>query len=114
MIAFPLIFRSSRLAAIAIVSTVKMGGLPTTECQAMPGESFDASSDALGPAPTRSDDALAGRRFVGVKFECCATYARIYINREDTDNVGNCPRCAKQVRLKIGAGGTEARFFTVR
>jgi hypothetical protein len=80
----------------------------------MPGETFDATSDALGPAPTRDGDALAARKFVGVKFECCATYARIYINREETAYVGNCPRCAKQLRLRIGPGGTDSRFFTVR
>jgi hypothetical protein len=78
----------------------------------MPGETFDSTSEPAGfgnpPAPRPE------RKFVGVKFECCATYARIYINGEGTAYVGNCPRCAKQVRLRIGPGGTDARFFTVR
>ena len=77
----------------------------------MPGETFDTARE---PQDSGNSDARSQRKFVGVKFECCATYARIYINHEETAYVGNCPRCAKQVRLKIGAGGTDARFFTVR
>jgi hypothetical protein len=53
-----------------------------------------------------------GRRFVGVHFICCDVYARVYINRDATAYEGNCPRCAKRVRLSIGPGGTNARFFT--
>jgi hypothetical protein len=82
----------------------------------MPGESFDISSDPKSPPSRRAGetDAHGSRKFIGVKFECCATYARIYINREGTAYVGNCPRCAKQVRLRIGPGGTDARFFAVK
>lgn len=82
----------------------------------MPGESFDMTSEPIELSSVSSDDAeaRAARKFIGVKFECCASYARIYINREETAYVGNCPRCAKQVRLRIGPDGTDARFFTVR
>jgi hypothetical protein len=36
----------------------------------------------------------------------------VYVNRDETAYDGNCPRCAKRVRLRIGPGGTNARFFT--
>lgn len=80
----------------------------------MPGDSFDAISEPIDSNSNGDKDVRGQRKFVGVKFDCCATYARIYINREQTAYVGNCPRCAKQVRLRIGPGGTDARFFTVR
>ncbi|MEX0794431.1 MAG: hypothetical protein WD045_14945 [Pirellulaceae bacterium] len=54
----------------------------------------------------------AGRPFVGIEFTCCGRYARIYQNRDRTHYVGNCPKCAKPVRLRIGTGGSDSRFFT--
>ena len=77
----------------------------------MPGEYLDLSSDpATSPAdgPRQPDS----RRFVGVHFVCCDVYSRVYINRDQTAYEGNCPKCAKRVRLRIGPGGTDARFFT--
>lgn len=54
----------------------------------------------------------AGRKFVGVHFTCCDVYTRVYINRDESAYEGRCPKCAKQVRLEIGPGGTDSRFFT--
>lgn len=65
-------------------------------------------------SPPHAASASEPRRssFVGITFGCCGTYARVYRNREGTAYVGNCPRCARPVRLKIGPGGTDERFFT--
>lgn len=52
------------------------------------------------------------RKFLGIVFECCRVYARVYINREQTAYQGRCPRCGKRVEVKIGPGGTASRFFT--
>lgn len=54
----------------------------------------------------------AKRRFVGVHFTCCDLYTRVYVNRDGTAYEGRCPKCAKKVRLEIGPGGTDSRFFT--
>ncbi|HBJ38511.1 MAG TPA: hypothetical protein DDZ51_27905, partial [Planctomycetaceae bacterium] len=54
----------------------------------------------------------SARPFVGVQFECCSIYARVYRNAAGTAYVGNCPRCAKKIELKIGPGGSDSRFFT--
>ncbi len=74
----------------------------------MPGERLDLSSDPA-PEPRRP---LAGRRFVGIHFACCDRYARVYINQDETAYLGRCPACLRQVRLTVGPGGTDERFFT--
>lgn len=51
------------------------------------------------------------RQFLGIIFECCNVYGRIYKNKEGTAYVGKCPKCLKQVSVKIGKGGTDNRFF---
>ena len=86
----------------------------------MPGETFDASSEPSDGSTSNRNQRSAtqpegaeSRRYIGVRFDCCATYTRIYINAEETAYVGNCPRCGKQVRLRIGPDGTDARFFSV-
>ena len=76
----------------------------------MPGENIDLTSD---PHPPQPEKRSGGRRFIGVQFDCCDTYSRIYINREETAYMGNCPRCAKPIQVQIGYGGTSVRFFRV-
>lgn len=51
------------------------------------------------------------RAFLGVWFECCGTYGRLYKNKSGTMYVGRCPRCLRPVTVKIGGEGTNRRFF---
>jgi len=51
------------------------------------------------------------RPFVGIHFECCSVYTRIYRNKKQTAYVGHCPRCMRGIRLRIGPGGSSHRFF---
>jgi hypothetical protein len=74
----------------------------------MVGENFDLSSND-GSVPSKE---RGGRPFVGIQFTCCGVYARIYLNRQATAYEGHCPRCSRQVRIRIGPGGTDRRFFT--
>ena len=84
----------------------------------MPGDFLDLTSapDGQPCEPGRPSDDVASkaaaRRFVGIHFACCDVYSRVYINRQQAAYVGHCPRCLRRVELKIGAGGTDARFFT--
>lgn len=80
---------------------------------AMAGEHLDLTSHGPGAAqPTEA--AAQSRRYVGIHFVCCDAYARVYINRDETAYEGHCPKCAKRVRLTIGPGGTDSRFFTAQ
>lgn len=64
-------------------------------------------------APSRAGAASSGRPWLGVKFLCAGAYLRVYRNAEGTAYLATCPRCGKQVRFRVGAGGSNQRFFEV-
>jgi hypothetical protein len=51
------------------------------------------------------------KKFLGIMFECCHVYSRIYINKDGTAYEGKCPRCLKEIKVRIGKEGTSSRFF---
>ncbi|MDR0330713.1 MAG: hypothetical protein LBH93_03270 [Chitinispirillales bacterium] len=55
----------------------------------------------------------AAKPFLGIHFKCCGVYCRIYRNRKQDAYEGMCPKCHKRVKLPIGSGGTDNRFFEV-
>lgn len=75
------------------------------------GRQLDLTSAA---GPQIAGQAENKNRFLGIHFTCCDVYSRVYPNCENTAYVGHCPRCAKPIRLQIGSGGTDSRFFTAQ
>lgn len=81
---------------------------------------LDLSSDPpFQPTPPssrseRDTPDRPARKFIGIRFNCCGVYVRIYVNRDGTAYEGRCPKCFKPVKLKIGPGGTDHRFFEVK
>ena len=51
------------------------------------------------------------RSFLGIWFECCHVYGRLYKNKEGMAYVGRCPKCLRPVNVRIGGEGTSRRFF---
>ena len=56
----------------------------------------------------------AVRPFLGVTFECCKVYVRVYRNAAGTAYEARCPKCAKRVHFVVGEGGSGTRFWRVR
>lgn len=53
------------------------------------------------------------KRHVGVKFDCCHVYTRVYTNKEGTAYEGRCPKCLRTIRVKIHKDGVNCKFFSV-
>jgi len=68
----------------------------------------DAASSRAG---TAGSPGRAGRPFIGVYFECCRVYARIYRQPNEKEYRGRCPSCLRAVRVRVGPEGTDARLF---
>jgi len=68
--------------------------------------------EGIEPTAHTSDGAQnAVRKWIGVRFDCCGTYTRIYRNANATAYEGRCPRCLRAVKALVGPGGTDCRFF---
>jgi len=56
----------------------------------------------------------ADRPWIGIHFECCGIYRRVYRSPEDHEYIGHCPKCARKVTLKVGPDGVASRVFIAR
>lgn len=54
------------------------------------------------------------KKFIGILFECCNVYRRIYINKDGSAYEGRCPLCYSKVKVAIGPYGTDQRIFKAR
>ncbi len=51
------------------------------------------------------------RTWLGIHFECCDVYSRIYRSRVREAYEGRCPKCGAPVSVAVGPDGTGERFF---
>jgi len=70
--------------------------------------------DCNDAADRAASDANSGRPYIGVYFECCGVYARIYRQPKRLFYFGRCPRCFRTVKVRVGPNGTTARIFRAR
>ncbi len=68
-------------------------------------------TNSPAPAP-EVDRKRRNRPFLGIQFRCCRSYGRIYRNVAATAYEGHCPRCGSRVKVPIGPGGKDSRFFS--
>ena len=38
-------------------------------------------------------------KFIGILFECCNIYRRIYVNKEKNAYEGKCPKCKRKLNV---------------
>ncbi|MCA9483029.1 MAG: hypothetical protein KC553_04790 [Nitrospina sp.] len=62
----------------------------------------------------QSNPPSRGKKFLGIHFECCNVYRRVYINKDGNAYEGRCPKCYRPVKVLIGPDGTASRFFNAR
>ncbi|MBM4357584.1 MAG: hypothetical protein FJ096_05675 [Deltaproteobacteria bacterium] len=48
---------------------------------------------------------------LGVMFDCCNVYVRIWKRRDGAAYEGRCPRCLRVVRIAVGPGGSSSRIW---
>ena len=57
---------------------------------------------------------LKAKKYIGILFECCNVYRRIYINKDRNAYEGRCPLCYAKIKVPIGPQGTDQRIFKAR
>ncbi|MBI5865998.1 MAG: hypothetical protein HZB38_16135 [Planctomycetes bacterium] len=64
--------------------------------------------------PPAEPGEAAQRPYLGIFFECCGVYARVYRDERDAEYVGRCPRCMAVIRARVGRNGTTQRIFRAK
>lgn len=60
---------------------------------------------------TQENDSPNARLWIGVLFECCGVYLRVYREPNIDRYEGRCPSCGRQVVVRVGSDGTSSRVF---
>jgi hypothetical protein len=56
----------------------------------------------------------SARPYLGVHFECCDVYLRLYRPKDRPFYQGRCPKCGKPIYIPVKKGGSSSRFFSVK
>lgn len=64
--------------------------------------------------PARRERAAEGRPWIGVRFECCGVYTRVYRDPAVPRYDGNCPVCGRSLVVRVGPDGISGRLFRAR
>lgn len=79
----------------------------------MSGQFIDTFDGQPTPDPHEPTPA-SSRPFIGIYFECCGVYARVYRAPDSIEYRGTCPKCLAAVRAKVGPLGISQRIFRAK
>ena len=51
------------------------------------------------------------RDFIGVQFDCCKTYTRVYLKDGGRSQIAHCPKCGKPFTIRFSPSGTDDVFW---
>ena len=70
-------------------------------------------ADRLDTYDTPPGEHTSGRNrpYIGIVFECCGLYVRVYRRPDQTCYLGRCPNCLRTVRVRVAPDGINARLF---
>jgi hypothetical protein len=85
--------------------------LDLSSLKSPPDDRGDEQPPDAAPAEPRPSQSLRGRPWLAIHWRCCSVYSRIYRSADATVYEGRCPRCGKPLRVAVGKGGTDSRFF---
>jgi hypothetical protein len=61
--------------------------------------------------PSSHTTVSGGKRWLGILFNCCHVYGRIYKDAANRRYRGRCPSCGTPIDVPVGPAGTNRRFF---
>ncbi len=63
------------------------------------------------PTAARPVDGREQRPHIGMLFECCGVYTRLYRHQEEGCYRGRCPKCLGTLVVRVGPDGVSTRIF---
>lgn len=85
--------------------------MPITVRMSGPDYIVEVQGVSVPQPPPESGKTLRGRPWLAVHWRCCSVYSRVYRDPSGKSYDGRCPVCRRPIHLKVGAGGTNCRFF---
>lgn len=70
-----------------------------------------AVNPALPPDQTPPTAPTDARPYLGILFECCSVYARVYRRPDQHAYIARCPKCLRAARIRVATEGSSQRFF---
>lgn len=79
------------------------------------GRDIDVTSGRHGSGFTATGEGSSPQRpWIGIRFECCGVYSRIYRDVAVQAYEGRCPRCGLSISVAVASDGLDARILRAR